>query len=60
KSDEKANLSTLTKLKNTQNHDLTSQIEGETTVNDVNGVKTKEQDLDGAMKRLQSALATKD
>ncbi|MGT0202089.1 hypothetical protein ACVNPX_02315 [Staphylococcus aureus] len=32
-------------------------MEGATTVNGVNGVKTKAQDLDGAMQRLQSAIA---
>ncbi|HDN0244695.1 TPA: GA module-containing protein, partial [Staphylococcus aureus] len=60
KSDAKANLGTLTHLNNAQKQDLTSQIEGATTVNGVNGVKTKEQDLDGAMQRLQSAIANKD
>ncbi|HGZ5712276.1 TPA: DUF1542 domain-containing protein, partial [Staphylococcus aureus] len=60
KSDAKANLGTLTHLNNAQKQDLTSQIEGATTVNGVNGVKTKAQDLDGAMQRLQSAIANKD
>ncbi|WP_251750237.1 hypothetical protein, partial [Staphylococcus aureus] len=45
KSDAKANLGTLTHLNNAQKQDLTSQIEGATTVNGVNGVKTKAQDL---------------
>ncbi|HDD3666946.1 TPA: GA module-containing protein, partial [Staphylococcus aureus] len=36
------------------------QIEGATTVNGVNSVKTKAQDLDGAMQRLESAIANKD
>ncbi|MDI7059645.1 hypothetical protein QMO37_33495, partial [Pseudomonas aeruginosa] len=48
KSDAKANLGTLTHLNNAQKQDLTSQIEGATTVNGVNSVKTKAQDLDGA------------
>ncbi len=60
KSDAKANLGTLTHLNNAQKQDLTSQIEGATTVNGVNGVKTKAQDLDGAMQRLESAIANKD
>lgn len=60
KSDAKANLGTLTHLNNAQKQDLTSQIEDATTVNGVNGVKTKAQDLDGAMQRLQSAIANKD
>ncbi|HDE6158823.1 TPA: GA module-containing protein, partial [Staphylococcus aureus] len=60
KSDAKANLGTLTHLNNAQKQDLTSQIEGVTTVNGVNGVKTKAQDLDGAMQRLESAIANKD
>lgn len=60
KSDAKANLGTLTHLNNAQKQDLTLQIEGATTVNGVNGVKTKAQDLDGAMQRLQSAIANKD
>lgn len=60
KSDAKANLGTLTHLNNAQKQDLTSQIEGATTVNGVNGVKTKAQDLDGAMQRLQSAIENKD
>lgn len=60
KSDAKANLGTLTHLNNAQKQDLTSQIEGATTVNGVNGVKTKAQDLDGAVQRLQSAIANKD
>ncbi|SHC44932.1 cell wall associated fibronectin-binding protein [Staphylococcus aureus] len=60
KSDAKANLGTLTHLNNAQKQDLTSQIEGATTVNRVNGVKTKAQDLDGAMQRLESAIANKD
>ncbi len=60
KSDAKANLGTLTHLNNAQKQDLTSQIEGATTANGVNGVKTKAQDLDGAMQRLQSAIANKD
>lgn len=51
KSDAKANLGTLTHLNNAQKQDLTSQIEGATTVNGVNSVKTKAQDLDGAMQR---------
>ncbi len=49
----KANLGTLTHLNNAQKQDLTSQIEGATTVNGVNSVKTKAQDLDGAMQRLR-------
>ncbi|EWJ70275.1 extracellular matrix-binding protein ebhA [Staphylococcus aureus F57033] len=60
KSDAKANLGTLTHLNNAQKQDLTSQIEGATTVNGVNSVKTKAQDLDGAMQRLESAIANKD
>ncbi len=60
KSDAKANLGTLTHLNNAQKQDLTSQIEGATTINGVNGVKTKAQDLDGAMQRLESAIANKD
>lgn len=60
KSDAKANLGTLTHLNNAQKQDLTSQIEGATTVKGVNGVKTKAQDLDGAMQRLESAIANKD
>lgn len=60
KSDAKANLGTLTHLNNAQKQDLTSQIEGATTVNGVNGVKTKAQDLDGAMQRLESAIANRD
>lgn len=60
KSDAKANLGTLTHLNNAQKQDLTSQIEGATTVNGVNGVKTKAQVLDGAMQRLESAIANKD
>lgn len=60
KSDAKANLGTLTHLNHAQKQDLTSQIEGATTVNGVNGVKTKAQDLDGAMQRLESAIANKD
>ncbi|HDA2274085.1 TPA: hyperosmolarity resistance protein Ebh, partial [Staphylococcus aureus] len=60
KSDTKANLGTLTHLNNAQKQDLTSQIEGATTVNGVNSVKTKAQDLDGAMQRLESAIANKD
>lgn len=60
KSDAKANLGTLTHLNNAQKQDLTTQIEGATTVNGVNGVKTKAQDLDGAMQRLESAIANKD
>ncbi len=60
KSDAKANLGTLTHLNNAQKQDLTSQIEDATTVNGVNGLKTKAQDLDGAMQRLQSAIANKD
>lgn len=60
KSDAKANLGTLTHLNNAQKQDLTSQIEGATTVNGVNSVKTKAQDLDGAMQRLETAIANKD
>ncbi len=60
KSDAKANLGTLTHLNNAQKQDLTSQIEGATTVNGVNGVKTRAQDLDNAMQRLESAIANKD
>ncbi|HDD6776176.1 TPA: hyperosmolarity resistance protein Ebh, partial [Staphylococcus aureus] len=60
KSDAKANLGTLTHLNNAQKQDLTSQIEDATTVNGVNGVKTKAQDLDGAMQRLESAIVNKD
>ncbi len=60
KSDAKANLGTLTHLNNAQKQDLTSQIEGATTVNGVNSVKTKAQDLDGTMQRLESAIANKD
>lgn len=60
KSDAKANLGTLTHLNNAQKQDLTTQIDGATTVNGVNGVKTKAQDLDNAMQRLQSAIANKD
>ncbi len=56
----KQTLGTLTHLNNAQKQDLTSQIEDATTVNGVNGVKTKAQDLDGAMQRLQSAIANKD
>lgn len=41
KSDAKANLGTLTHLNNAQKQDLTSQIEGATTVNGVNGLKRK-------------------
>lgn len=59
KSDAKANLGTLTHLNNAQKQDLTSQIEGATTVNGVNSVKTKAQDLDGAMQRLETAIANK-
>ncbi|WP_256961710.1 DUF1542 domain-containing protein, partial [Staphylococcus argenteus] len=60
KSDAKANLGTLTHLNHAQKQDLTTQIDGATTVNGVNGVKTKAQDLDNAMQRLQSAIANKD
>lgn len=60
KSDAKANLGTLTHLNNAQKQDLTSQIEGATTVNGVNGVKTRAQDLDNAMQRLELAIANKD
>ncbi len=56
----KQTLGTLTHLNNAQKQDLTSQIEGATTINGVNGVKTKAQDLDGAMQRLESAIANKD
>ncbi|MBE2142418.1 GA module-containing protein, partial [Staphylococcus argenteus] len=60
KSNAKANLGTLTHLNHAQKQDLTTQIDGATTVNGVNGVKTKAQDLDNAMQRLQSAIANKD
>ncbi|HHE1327939.1 TPA: hyperosmolarity resistance protein Ebh, partial [Staphylococcus aureus] len=53
-------LNNLTSINNAQKQDLTSQIEGATTVNGVNSVKTKAQDLDGAMQRLESAIANKD
>ncbi len=56
----KQHLNGLSDLTNAQKQDLTSQIEGATTVNGVNSVKTKAQDLDGAMQRLESAIANKD